>query len=199
MSKKTNFAIIGMLGLLSLGAFAGCNVTTGPTCGWFVPVPVSPYFQKEAEDKYTEYRRYSRMPVLPPIPPGSPAVALDPPSQDEVMRALERAKPVQGGLPLLHEVQRNNVRIVSDLLKDEVDPPRVMPLVGPVQLHHAHYKCTIYYTQMTRVGWPLPYTNTDEEAQEVIYIDHDHLHQVGNVDGGPGYYQGQNQPVARAK
>jgi len=63
---------------------------------------------------------------------------------------------------------------------------RVVPLIGPVQLHHAHYKCIIYYTQVTRVGWPIPHTLTDEDAQEVIYIDHNHFHMVGNVDTGAG-------------
>ena len=63
---------------------------------------------------------------------------------------------------------------------------RVVPLIGPVQLHHAHYKCTIYYTEVTRVGWPVPHTLVDEDAQEVIYIDHNHFHMVGNVDTGAG-------------
>ena len=55
-------------------------------------------------------------PVLGPITPGGPEVAMDPPSEDEVMRALEKARPVQGGIPWLHEVQRNHVRIVSELM-----------------------------------------------------------------------------------
>ncbi len=59
------------------------------------------------------------------------------------------------------------MRIVVEPIADYVDPVRVMPLVGPVQLHHAHYKCIVYYTEVTRVGWPIPYTNTDEDAQEV--------------------------------
>jgi hypothetical protein len=56
-------------------------------------------------------------------------------------------------------------------------------------LHHAHYKCTIYYTQAVRVGWPVPHTLRDEEAVEVIYVDHNHFHMVGNVDTGtaPNY------------
>ena len=111
-------------------------------------------------------------------------MALDPPSDDEVMRAFEAANPVQGGLPFLHEVQINNVRIVKDKIADYVDPPRFIPLIGPAQLHHAHYKCTIYYTKITRVGWPIPYTVKDEDAREVIYIDHNHFHMVGNVDTG---------------
>ena len=58
--------------------------------------------------------------------------------------------------------------------------------IGPVQLHHAHYKCTIYYTEITRVGWPVPHTLVDEDSQEVIYIDHNHFHMVGPVNTGPG-------------
>ena len=117
---------------------------------------------------------------------GGPAIGLDPPSEDEIMRALEKARPVQGGLPLFHEVQRNNVRMVVEPIADYVDPPRVYPMVGPAQLHHAHYKCTIYFSETTRVGWPIPYTTVKEDAQEVVYIDHNHLHMVGNVNTGPG-------------
>ena len=38
----------------------------------------------------------------------------------------------------------------------------------------------------THDGWPIPYTTVDEDAQEVLYIDHNHLHMVGNVETGPG-------------
>jgi hypothetical protein len=152
--------------------------------GW--PVPVSPYFQDRAEDAHYKYQRYERVPILGPITAGGPPVALDPPSDDEIMRAFEEARPLEGGLPLMHEVQRNNVRITVDPIADYVDPPRVYPLIGPAQLHHAHYKCTIYYAEITRVGWPIPYTTNDKDKQEVIYIDHNHLHMVGNVDPGPG-------------
>ncbi len=102
------------------------------------------------------------------------------------MRALESARPVQGGIPWLYEVCRNHVRIVSEPISDYVDPPRVFPLVGPAQVHHVKYKCTVYYIETTHVGWPVPYTTTDEECQEVVYIDHTHLHMVGKVDPGPG-------------
>ena len=89
-------------------------------------------------------------------------------------------------MPFLHEVQRSNVQIRKDLIADYVDPPRHYPMIGPAQLHHAHYKCTVYFTETKRVGWPVPYTATDEDSQEVIYIDHNHLHMVGNVDTGAG-------------
>lgn len=187
MSIKAASTAIGMLGLLSLVCAAGCSTVAGPNLGILnFPIPISPYLQKTAEDKFWLHERYERMPVLGPLTPDSPATALDPPSEDEVMRALETARPVQGGLPGLHEVQRNNVKIAVEPLADYIDPPRVYPMVGPAQLHHVHYKCIVYYTEVTRVGWPIPYTTTDEDCQEVIYIDHDHLHMVGNLDPGPG-------------
>jgi len=165
----------------------GCFASTGASLGLFgVPIPVSPYFQKQQEDRFWNHERYERAPILGPITPGAPVVALDTPSDDEVMRALEKARPIQGGLPFLHEIQRNNIRIVTEKIADYLDPPRVVPLLGPVQLHHAHYKATVYFSEITRVGWPVPYTTIDEDSVEVLYIDHNHFHMVGDVDPGVG-------------
>jgi hypothetical protein len=188
MTRTPRFIALSLLLGVSALTNTGCFwvATDGPRLGPLAfPIPVSPYFQDDQEDKFWEHERYERAPILGPISAESPTVALDPPSDDEVMRALERARPLEGGLPLLHEVQRNNVRIVKCKIADYVDPPRVYPLIGPAQLHHAHYKCTVYFTEVTRVGWPIPYTTVDEDAREVIYIDHNHLHLVGNVDTGP--------------
>src|SRR5687767_3369301 len=164
-------------------AFTSVGIDFGP---FGIPIPVTPYLQDKKEDEFWNHERYERVPILGPITSEGPVVALDPPSDDEVIRAMERALPLEGGVPLLYEKQRNNVRIVKEKIADYVDPPRFVPLIGPAQLHHAHYKCTVYYTEVTRVGWPVPHTLTDEDAQEVIYIDHNHFHMVGNVDPGVG-------------
>lgn len=191
MSRRTvQASIVALLALPTLAA-SGCSWPlntqfSSPSWHFPVPVPLSPYFQKEQEDKFWMRERYQRVPILGPVTSGGPPQALDPPSPDEVMRALERARNVEGGVPLLHEIQRNNVRMVVEKLADYVDPPRVYPLIGPAQLHHAHYKCIVYYTEVTRVGWPIPYTTVDEDSQEVIYVDHNHFHMVGNVNDGPG-------------
>jgi hypothetical protein len=188
MSQRMVLTAMGVLMAALAVSQTGCvGITVGSDLGLLgIPIPVSPYFQKKKEDEFWNHERYERAPILGPLAPGGPAVALDPPSDDEVIRAWEKANPIQGGLPFLHERQRNNVRIVVDKIADYVDPPRVVPLLGPVQLHHAHYKCTIYYTEITRVGWPVPHTLVDEDSQEVIYIDHNHFHMVGNVDTGVG-------------
>ncbi len=183
--KSVNAGIAAMLACLTLSSVGCVGITTGATLGVFsIPIPISPYLQKKQEDKFWIEERYDNVPIMGPLTAGGPAVAQDPPSDDEVMRALEKARPIEGGIPFLYEQQRNNVRIVKEKIADYVDPPRFVPLIGPAQLHHAHYKCTIYFTERKRVGWPVPHTLTDEDSIEVIYIDHNHFHMVGNVDPG---------------
>ena len=155
----------------------------GPSLGIAgIPIPISPYLQKKEEDKYWMKERYDRVPILGEITSGGDPVALDTPSDDEVMRAMEKARPVEGGIPLLWSRNRNNVRIVKEKIADYVDPVRVYPMIGPAQQHHAHYKCTVYFEDVRRVGWPVPHTLRDEDAREVVYIDHNHLHMVGSSE-----------------
>lgn len=185
-TSRIGWTLAAAIGAVVLATSSGCFTATGPSLGVFgIPIPVSPYWQKSYEDDYHINERYARVPILGPLTSGGPAVALDPPSDDEVWWAFERARPTQGGIPFLHETQRNNITIVKCKIADYVDPPRVVPLIGPVQLHHAHYKCTIFYSEKKIVGWPFPHTLHDEEAQEVVYIDHNHFHMVGDVDFGP--------------
>lgn len=181
MSASRIFLGLFLMGLLVTST--GCTVEWGPTLGLLAyPIPVSPYFQDQPEDEFWIRERYGRVPILGPITSGGPPIALDPPSDDEVMRALERARTVEGGVPFFHEVHRDNVRIVREKIADYVDPVRFYPLIGPAQQHHAHYKCTVYFVETTRVGWPLPHTLRDEDTREVVYIDHNHLHIVGAAD-----------------
>jgi len=185
MSTKMVTAAFALMAV-SLLASTGCLVSgNGPNLGVAaIPIPITAHAQDELEDRFWIKERYDRVPILGPLTAGGPVTALDPPSDDEIMRALEKARPVEGGIPFLQEMQRNNVRIVKEKIADYIDPPRVYPLIGPAQQHHAHYKCTLYYTEVTRVGWPVPHTLVDEDTQEVVYIDHNHFHMVGNVDTG---------------
>ena len=188
MSKKIIYTSI--LGLLLGGMMAfssGCVGLAGPSLGPLgIPIPVMSATQNEFENRAWEHERYDRVPILGPIPQGIEHIGLDTPSDDEVMRALEKARQTKGGIPFLETRYRNNVKIVKEKIGDYIDPPRVIPLAGPVQLHHVHYKCTIYFTDVVHVGWPIPHELVNEEAVEVVYIDHDHYHMVGNVDDGMG-------------
>ena len=177
--------ITAMLIAMTAISTTGCFQSIGPSLGVFsIPIPVTPYWQKLQEDRFHIHERYARVPILGPIMEGGPVKALDPPSDDEVWRALERANQTQGGFPFVNETQRSNVTFIKEKIADYIDPPRVVPLIGPAQLHHAHYKCTIYYTEKRIVGWPIPHTLLDEDSVEVVYIDHNHFHMVGDVDLG---------------
>ncbi len=189
MTTKGFYKLSRFVWLLPLLAGFGCGggiTEVGPGIGILsYPTPVSPWFQKKQEDQFWFHERYARAPILGPLSPDGPHIALDEPSDDQVMRVLEKARPVQGGIPLMHERSRNNVRIVKEKITDQIDPPRFYPGIGPAQLHRSHWKCMVYFTEYTRPGWPIPHTLEDREAMEVVYIDMDHLHMVGNVDTGP--------------
>ncbi len=127
-----------------------------------------------------------KTPAEPPVtsPAPRPIVAahsckgIEPPSDDEVLRALGEQRKVNG--TWLQDANRKDIRIVKEKIADYMDPPRTYPLIGPAQLHHTHYKCSIYFTETVRVGWPIPH-ETEKEAVEVVYIQTNHFHKLDDT------------------
>lgn len=137
-------------------------------------VPVPAYWSQKVEDAYYEEERYGKVEVLDPIEgENAPIFCLDPPTPDEVIRAVPN-KP-DGGFAFLSDTQWNDIRITVEPMVDRVGECKVMPLVGPVKTHECRYKCTVYYKKVERSNWPIPFENKDEDSREVVYIDHDHL------------------------
>ncbi|MDR2644341.1 MAG: hypothetical protein LBC74_16295 [Planctomycetaceae bacterium] len=170
-------SIAGLL-LFVLTLSSGC-FTAGPSLGPFsVPVIVFPFIQSEYENLAYESSRFNGVDILDPIV-GPDHVALDPPTDDQCVRHFSKIRPITGQVPGLETSRRDIVGITKELIADYVDEPRFFPLIGPAQVHHAHYKITIYFKETVNVGWPIPHTITDDEAVEVFYIDKDHLHRVG--------------------
>jgi hypothetical protein len=140
--------------------------------GIFTPIPVPPWVTERMEEKYC-YKNDFRTPILPPIREGYPApVCEDPPSEEQVLRAMPH---VARGVPYFYEEFRDDIRIVNERLVDRIDPPRFYPLIGPAQLHHCHWRSTIYYTETIESGYPFPF-RCRRPRVEVVYIDLDHLH-----------------------
>jgi hypothetical protein len=140
--------------------------------GIFTPIPVPPWVTERMEEKYC-YRNDWRTPILPPIREGfPPPTCEDPPDDSQVLRAMQK---VLRGVPYIAEEFRDDIQIVTELIKDTIDPPRFFPLVGPAQLHHCHYKCTVYYTETIESGYPFPF-QCKRPRVYVLYIDKDHLH-----------------------
>ena len=159
-----------LLAVAVLPAYAtGCNPLS---MGFLTPVPVPPWVSERMEEKYG-HKNDGRAPIMPPVRDGyPPPICEDPPSDGEVLRALGR---VPRGVPFGFETFRDDIVIVKNRLVDKIDPPRFFPLVGPAQLHHCHWKCTIYYTETVESGYPFPF-RCKRPRIEVVYIDKDHLH-----------------------
>jgi len=114
-----------------------------------------------------------RTPIAPPIRPGySPPLCEEQPTEAEVFRALPN---VPHGIPYLYESFRNNAQIVCERIVDKIDSPRFFPLVGPAQLHHCHWKCTVSFTEVIELNYPFP-CRACRPRVEVVYIDKDYLH-----------------------
>lgn len=174
-------ALVAGMSVLML-ASSGCNLVDGFIADFYAfslfwettpLIPVSPYYSQLIEDTYHEEERYDRVPILDPVEgEHAPIFCIDPPSADEIVRALPGRG--NGGLTFIAETRLNNVRYVVELISDRVDDCRFYPLVGPARMHHCHYKCTVYYDKTIRSDWPVPFEHTDA-TEEVVYIDHDHL------------------------
>lgn len=174
------FALLTVLAVSS----SGCTIFTGAVVtslnfakfwGTTPLIPVSPYYSQKIEDTMHEEERYGKMVVLDPVEgDNAPLYCLDPPSADEIIRTLPEGVRGAGGFAFLAETNLNNVKMVTELIVDRVDECRFYPLVGPARLHHCHYKCTVYFDKIRRSDWPVPFSFEDQ-SQEVLYIDKDHL------------------------
>ena len=112
-----------------------------------------------------------------PMTSGGPASLLDPPTADEVFRALVYSELSNDVAEPTWE-QLQNASIVLERMAEYTNPVRVVPLIGPAQLHHAYYKCTITYNNATDQGRRAPGRSVDPPDRQVYYVDYRHLHQV---------------------
>ena len=140
--------------------------------GVLTPIPMQPWVADHITERLLNQNDY-RTPILPPIPPGHRPLGEDPPDRAEILRTMPR---IIRGVPFFYEEHRDDMEITTEKIVDVIDPPRFFPLVGPAQLHHVHWKCTIYYTETMSSSYPFPFT-AKKRRSEVVYIDHDHLHQ----------------------
>lgn len=188
MKRISLFALLALL----VSSAPGCYVVAGAFTTviefsrfWVTTplIPVSPYYSQMVEDAMHEEERYGKVPILDAVEgENAPLYCLDPPTPDEVIRALDKSKKGAGGFAFIAETSLNNVRMVIEPIVDKVDECRFIPLVGPARLHHCHYKCTLYFDKTTRSDWPIPHTFTDQSV-EVLYIDHDHYIRCTSLEG----------------
>ena len=93
-----------------------------------------------------------------------------------------RALPHTTSAPGLYEQSRDNIHIVKECIVDKLDAPRFFPLIGPAQLHHCHWKCTVYYNESITGMYPVAFRSVQPRV-DVVYIDADHLQLCGAEEG----------------
>jgi hypothetical protein len=149
-------------------AGSGCNPFA---MGIATPIPVQPWMGEVIESRFLNFSDNNTV-ILGPIPPGYKPLCEDPPDRATILRALP---PVIRGIPYVAEEFREDYDFAIERLVDQVDPPRFFPLIGPAQLHHCHYKCTVFYTETIQSDYPFGF-QVRKRRVEVVYIDRDHLH-----------------------
>ena len=170
---RRNLLLVAAVGTLT--GSSGC-VFTG--MGLLTPVPIQPWTAERFEDMYL-HKNDHRTPIMPAIRDGFPLpLCEDRPSDREVIRAMPR---IARGAAYIYEEFRDDIRVRCEKLVDKIDPPRFFPLVGMAQLHHCHWKCTIYYTETIQSDYPFP-VKLKKRRIQVVYIDKDHLHQYVGTD-----------------
>jgi hypothetical protein len=114
-----------------------------------------------------------RTPIIGSIRDDLPRPACEePPDEGTVLRALH--KKLYGGSSSdqqLHE----DTQIVVERLVNKLDAVRLFPLIGPAQMHHCQWKCTVYYYETVETGDP-EQPQSKKPCVQVVYIDTDHLH-----------------------
>lgn len=121
----------------------------------------------------------SVLPILKPQHTDMTPVALDVPSDAEVVAAWTALRK-KNGQPAPSSTEVLNFRRVMEKITDYADPPQFYPMIGMARLHHADYKCSIYAP-----GKPV----------EVVYLDRTHLHQISSVNTEMGESEFQEHRV----
>ena len=93
MSCKRLYSALWLILIATASTQTGCiglsNMGLGP---YGIPIPISPYLQDSEEIQFHVHERYARVPIMGPLTRGGSVAAIDPPSDDEVVHALERAR-----------------------------------------------------------------------------------------------------------
>jgi hypothetical protein len=140
-------------------------------------VLVTPRIQvrQEQEKKYSHKDDFRTL-ILPPYRGHDPHCS-EAPDEGRILRALSPLRRLSG----VFEESRDNVQIVTERIVDKIDPPRFFPLVGLAQLHHCHWKCSVYYQETITGSYPFGFRWTQPRI-DVVYIDADHLHLVAKEE-----------------
>jgi beta-lactamase regulating signal transducer with metallopeptidase domain len=125
-----------------------------------------------AQDRAGSLTWEKRVLIVGPVTSGGLPRALDPPNDEEVIRAVQRMREKESR-PAFDFPDGDLLQIITEKIDEYVDPPKSYPRIGRAQQHHVHYKFTLYRK-----------TSAVDDPFAVIYVDHNHFHRVEDLPTG---------------
>jgi hypothetical protein len=122
-----------------------------------------------------EVARVESVPILGPIRDADAPFCLNPPTEDEVWKALPK--------PRSDATRRTNARFTIEKIGEKADDCKVYPLAGPCRLVHCHYKCIATFDEETP-GLADVAPRSLSRHSEVVFLDKDHLTRCGDAGHG---------------
>ncbi|TWU06303.1 serine/threonine-protein kinase [Stieleria varia] len=126
------------------------------------------------------YERYVQ--IQEPTTSGGSPTSLAPPSDEQILKVLKEKSLFPSGIPSVYEISRDVQRIVKEKTADYVDPTGMYPLIGKARMHHAHYKCSVYFDENADLTYPVTHSVKNGTRVAVIYIDQTHLHKIDDAE-----------------
>jgi hypothetical protein len=124
-----------------------------------------------------EVARVESVPILGPIRDADAPFCLDPPTEDEVWKALPK--------PRSDATRRTNARFTVEKIGEKADDCKVYPLAGPCRLVHCHYKCVVTFDEETPGAIDVAPRSLSRRS-EVVFLDKDHLTRCGEAGHAHG-------------
>ena len=157
---KTRKLMLGVLGACLIMGNVGC-FTFYNVVPW--PIAVPPWVSERMEEKYTKRLKEDRTPIMPPILPGAPVPTCDdPPSEEQVIRALPR---VARGIPFIFEEFRDDFNVVIEKDEDGYYVASVPSLPG------CHTQARSLDELMERVREAIAaYLDAGEDVEELEFV-----------------------------
>ena len=101
-----------------------------------------------------------------------------PPDPTRILIELEMQRELKrDSISRIYEAHKDSFRIIVEPVYDRRVPVREYPIIGRASLHLLRYKCTVHFSPVPGIKWPLT-KDGEPETEVTLYVDSDHLHRA---------------------
>ena len=99
-----------------------------------------------------------------------------PPDPTRILTELEMQRELgRNAICRIYDDHKDSFRIIVEPVYDKRVPVREYPIIGRASLHLLRYKCTVHFSPVEGIEWPLT-KGGKLETEITLYVDSDHLH-----------------------